>query len=140
MQSPNLEDLSHVLIEFYEKMSSWEAAVVREQKITLPQVHAVEILGCAGGLRMKELASRMGITTGTLTVMIDRLEDKGLVERQRSKEDRRVILCHLTPAGEVVFNDHHKHHAALTEELAADLSDEEVTALSSMLRKMLERF
>ena len=89
---------------------------------------------------MKELAGRMGITTGTLTVMIDRLEDRGYVKRQRSKEDRRVILCTLAPDGAEIFRAHHKLHSDLTEELAAELSEDEIKQLGSMLSRMVKRF
>jgi len=55
-------------------MSSWEHAVVKESGLTPVQMHAIEILGHQESLRMKELAHKLGVTTGTLTVMIDRLE------------------------------------------------------------------
>ena len=77
----DLEQLSDLIIEFYEKLSSWEQAVVRDSAITLPQMHTLEILGQQSPLRMKELAAKMGVTTGTLTVGVDRLEKLGLVAR-----------------------------------------------------------
>ncbi len=40
-----IEQLNHTIIEFYEKLSSWEQSVVRDKGFTLPQVHIVEILG-----------------------------------------------------------------------------------------------
>lgn len=47
-----------------------------------------------------ELAREMDIDTGAITRMIDRLEAKGLIERVRSDEDRRVVNLRLTRAGE----------------------------------------
>jgi DNA-binding MarR family transcriptional regulator len=69
-----------MIIEFYEKLSSWEQSVVAESGLTLPQMHTIEILGGNNLIKMKDLATKMGITTGTLTVMIDNLGKKGLVE------------------------------------------------------------
>ncbi len=37
--------LSHLIVEFYERLSSWEHAVVRDKGLTLPQMHTLEILG-----------------------------------------------------------------------------------------------
>ena len=133
-----LEHLSDLLIEFYEKLSSWEQAVVRDCAITLPQMHTLEILGQQSTLRMKELAAKMGVTTGTLTVNVDRLEKQGLVTRMPHETDRRSILVALTPAGEKLFREHHEHHLHLTRELQAALTPEETTQFASILAKLTQ--
>jgi len=134
----DLERLSDLLIEFYEKLSSWEQAVVRDTPITLPQMHTLEILGQQSPLRMKELAAKMGVTTGTLTVNVDRLEKQGLVARIPHETDRRSILVALTPAGEELFREHHDHHLHLTRELQAALSPEETAQFAAILAKLTQ--
>lgn len=134
----DLERLSDLLIEFYEKLSSWEQAVVRDTPITLPQMHTLEILGQQSPLRMKELAAKMGVTTGTLTVNVDRLEKQGLVARIPHETDRRSILVALTPAGEELFREHHDHHLHLTRELQAALTPEETAQFASILAKLTQ--
>lgn len=134
----DLERLSDLLIEFYEKMSSWEQAVVRDTPITLPQMHTLEILGQQSPLRMKELAAKMGVTTGTLTVNIDRLERQGLVARIPHETDRRSILVTLTAAGRELFREHHAHHLHLTRELQAALTPEETEQFASILAKLTQ--
>jgi len=91
MHHTDIEKLSSILIELYEKMSSWEHAVVKESGLTPAQMHAIEILGHQESLRMKELAQKLGVTTGTLTVMIDRLEQNGLISRKPNENDRRAL-------------------------------------------------
>ncbi|MGE4296746.1 MAG: MarR family winged helix-turn-helix transcriptional regulator [Desulfovibrionaceae bacterium] len=135
-----MEELTHRLIEFYERLSSWEHAVVRGKGLTLPQMHTIEILGVHQGLRMKELAQKMGVTTGTLTVLVDRLVDKGLVARTPHETDRRSYVVALTPKGAARFAEHHTLHLALTAELAAALGPDDAQGFSEMLRKVLERF
>lgn len=134
----DLERLSDLLIEFYEKLSSWEQAVVRDTPITLPQMHTLEILGQQSPLRMKELAAKMGVTTGTLTVNIDRLEKQGLVARIPHETDRRSILVTLTAAGEELFREHHDHHLHLTRELQAALTPEETAQFAAILAKLTQ--
>lgn len=51
-------------------------------------------------IKMNEMARFLHVTPGTLTVMIDRLCQEGLVERLSAPEDRRSIIVKLTPAGE----------------------------------------
>lgn len=134
----DLERLSDLIIEFYEKLSSWEQAVVRDSAITLPQMHTLEILGQQSPLRMKELAAKMGVTTGTLTVNVDRLEKLGLVARIPHETDRRSILVALTEAGRGLYLEHHAHHLHLTRELQAALTPEETGQFESILRKLAQ--
>ncbi|MFZ5428192.1 MAG: MarR family winged helix-turn-helix transcriptional regulator [Thermodesulfobacteriota bacterium] len=136
----DIESLSALIIEFYEKLSSWEHAVVRGSSLTLPQMHTLEILGQHPALRMKELAAKMGVTTGTLTVTVDRLEKRGLVVRAPNETDRRSFLVELTGKGRALFEEHHKLHLALTRDLAASLADGEAQALTSILRKLTQAF
>jgi DNA-binding MarR family transcriptional regulator len=135
-----IERLAGLLVEFYERFSSWEQGVVKETGITLPQMHTLEILGAAGQLRMKELAEKMGITTGALTVMVDRLVRAGLVARQPNQEDRRSIRVALTPEGEKYFQEHHQLHHQLTHELASALEPGELTALLAIISKLNASF
>lgn len=135
-----VDELTEVLVEFYEKLSSWEHSVSRGKGLTLPQLHAIEILGLHGGLTMKELAEKTGVTTGSLTVLVDGLEGKGLVERQPHERDRRSIRVRLTEAGRLRSQDHHKLHRQLTQEIVAAFEPDETAQLAALLRKALDRF
>jgi len=132
----NAEHLAHLIVEFYEKLSSWEHAVVKGKGLTLPQMHALELLGAHGPLRMKELADRMGVTTGTLTALADRLETKDLIRRAPNKEDRRSYLVELTDKGRERFLEHDKLHLRITREITAGFSQEEADGLCAALSKM----
>lgn len=134
------DQLTHLIVEFYEKLSSWEHCVVRDKGLTLPQMHALEILGTHNGLRMKELAQKMGVTTGTLTVLVDRLEKGAMVCRQPHPEDRRSIIVELTDKGHELFKEHDELHNQLTQDITVDLSDEEIAALTNSLKKMNNEF
>lgn len=134
-----LERLSQGIIEFYEKISSWEHAVVRDSGLSPAQMHAIEIIGHEQELRMKELAEKMGVTTGTLTVMVDRLERLGLVARRPHASDRRSYLVVLTDKGRRHFRQHQQLHIGLTREIVAGLSSEEVAAFSRILTTLLAR-
>ena len=134
-----VERLAHQIVEFYEKLSSWEHEVVRGDELTLGQMHAIEIIGHRKSLRMRELAAKLGVTTGTLTVMVDRLERLGLIERRPHETDRRSFLVVLTAAGEKHFARHHGYHLKLAEEIFAGLSAEELETFEGLLGKVLER-
>lgn len=135
----HIEELTQLLIEFYERFSSWEHGVVKETGVTLPQMHTLEILGSCGEMRMKELAEKMGVTTGSLTVLVDRLVRAQLVERKPNEQDRRSIQVGLTPEGERHFREHHQLHAQLTQDIAGALTPEETALFLDMLRRVIGR-
>jgi DNA-binding MarR family transcriptional regulator len=134
------ENLSQILIEFYEKMSSWEHEVVKETGISLAQMHTIEIIGHSRNMRMKEIAQKMGITTGSLTVMIDRLEKNDLVQRLPHPDDRRSYRVALTPKGRQYHEEHHHLHLALTREITSTFSEREIGQLLTLMEKLMEGF
>jgi DNA-binding MarR family transcriptional regulator len=103
-------------------------------------MHAIEIIGHEKSLRMKELAEKLGVTTGTLTVTVDRLEQKGLIERQPHETDRRSYRVVLTPSGKKHFKKHHEFHIKLTEEIVSALSPEELESFREILGKVVKQF
>jgi MarR family transcriptional regulator, organic hydroperoxide resistance regulator len=75
--------------------------VLEPHDITPQQYNVLRILRGAGeqGLPTLEIADRMIEQAPGVTRLLDRLEVKGLVRRQRCAQDRRQVLCWLTPAG-----------------------------------------
>nr|WP_321400921.1 MarR family transcriptional regulator [uncultured Desulfobacter sp.] len=135
----DLNHLAKTIVEFYEKLSSWEDAVVRDTGLTTAQAHTIEIIGHSGPIKMKDLAHRIGVTTGTLTVAVDKLENKNLLERKPCKTDRRAYLIELTDAGQKYFKQHHNFHIKMTQEIVADLTDEEQALFGMILEKMVKK-
>jgi DNA-binding MarR family transcriptional regulator len=67
--------------------------------LTMPQYHILRMTVAAGDVRASELAERLGIQPSAVTAMVDRLVAKGLAERVRDTDDRRVVHVRATPAG-----------------------------------------
>ncbi|QBF82802.1 MarR family transcriptional regulator [Shewanella maritima] len=139
-QTSQIQQLNQKLTEFYDKMASWEQSVVKETGYSLAQTHTIEVLGCHGALRMKELAEKLAITTGTLTVQVDKLVSAGLIERCAHPEDRRAIVVKLTAEGEVIHRQHNQLHLDLVTDLTSDLSNDEAKVLLSCLGKINSAF
>ncbi len=128
------------VIEFYEKLSSWEHTVVRDSELSLPQMHTVEVIGVYGEIRMKDLAEKLGVTTGTLTVMIQRLEQLGMVIRKKSEVDGRSYFITLTEKGCEHYVIHHRSHEELSRDIASTLTQEELDQFNSLLEKVVLNF
>ena len=75
--------------------------VVEPHGLTLQQYNVLRILRGAGtpGLPTLEIAGRMIEQSPGITRLLDRLEAKGLVRRERCRRDRRQVLCYILPAG-----------------------------------------
>lgn len=136
----NLETLNQLLTEFYDKMSSWEQSVVKETGYSLAQVHTIEVLGIHGAMRMKELADKLGITTGTLTVQVDKLVAAKLIERFPHPNDRRAIVVGLTESGLAIHRHHNQLHLDLVKDITRHFDKEQEASLISCLAKMNKEF
>lgn len=104
------------------------AAVVEQHGITPQQYNVLRIVRGAGerGLPTLDIAERMVEQTPGITRLIDRLETKKLVSRERCKTDRRQVFCRITPAG-----------LELLEDLDQPLHEMEQLALSGLDEKQL---
>ncbi|MCK9356587.1 MAG: MarR family transcriptional regulator [Dehalococcoidia bacterium] len=71
--------------------------------ITMPQMKILVILYVTGPRRMSDVASELDVTLPTATSLVERLVEKRYVERETNPDDRRVVLCHLSEAGEQVI-------------------------------------
>jgi len=91
------------LFQVVNKQSKNEAA---ETGLTGPQLWAIKVLsGEAGDLiTVSKLAQRMCLNSSTVVRILDGLEEKGLVERVRSTNDRRKVHVTLTSAGSLIVN------------------------------------
>lgn len=103
--------------------------------LTLQQYNVLRILRGAGrdGLPTLEIAERMIERTPGITRMLDRLEAKGLVERERSREDRRQVVCRISPAGTKLLRSLDAPVAELDEKVLSRLTDAEVRELTRLL-------
>ena len=130
------EELTDEMVHFFNGFASWESSIIRNSDLTVSEAHAIEVLGQYGKMNMKSLAQKSGVTTGTTTVTVDRLEKKDYARRESSREDRRVNLIVLTDKGLKAFAEHHKYHLYLTEQMVSILSEDEIKQLLTILKKI----
>jgi DNA-binding MarR family transcriptional regulator len=74
--------------------------VLKSFGLTGPQLWAIKTLQREGPLAATMLADALAVQPSTLSILVDRLEQRGLVRRIRSREDRRFVELGLTPKGE----------------------------------------
>jgi MarR family 2-MHQ and catechol resistance regulon transcriptional repressor len=124
------------LARCYSTFSRAISSKVHDYGLTTPQFGILEALYHLGPLSLGDLASKLLVTGGNVTYVMDRLEEQGLVYRERSPDDRRIIQAKLTVKGHAVMADVFPGHGAFVEELCRALDPEEQESLRALLKKL----
>ena len=112
------------------------AATVGQEGVTPGWFGLMVIVANNEGLSQTRLARALGIDGSTMVAMIDRLEEKGWLRRERSSVDRRSHELRLTEAGAELLARLTAQVEAHEAELAQNLTAEEKTQLLAMLAKV----
>lgn len=120
-------------MQSFERLSSDH---VRQSGLTHPQFDIIATLGNTAGMSYKELGDKTLITKGTLTGVIERLEQKGLVQRERNSCDKRSFFIRLTAQGEQLFADVFPKVVARGREVFAGYGDADFAALERTLSEL----
>lgn len=108
-----------------------------EVGLTVSQFAVLEVLYNRGPLCQKEIAQRiLAQSSGNMTVVVDHLEERGLVVRRPSATDRRQVLVHLTERGRALLEDFRPRHVARIVEEMSVLDPSELRLLSDLCRRL----
>ena len=125
-----------LLAECMQGFERFSGESVRQCGLTHAQFDIIATLGNTPGMTYKQLGERTLITKGTLTGVIERLEQKGLVARQRSGDDKRSFFVSLTASGEALFEQVFPTVIAHGKQLFASCSEADFDAIDQALSKL----
>lgn len=140
MQQAEFLPTVQALVQCYQAFEAYSAADIRAQGLTPPQFDIVATLGNTAGMTATELGEKTLITKGTLTGVVDRLVDRGWVERTAHDSDRRCQIIRLTPAGEALFEQVFPAHLAYFARCFATASAAQHRRWQSALRELAGLF
>ncbi len=124
------------LVRCYQEFESYSSRHVRTLGLTSPQFDIIATLGNTPGMTFRELGEKTLITKGTLTGVVDRLEEKNLVRRIPSPTDGRCQIVQLTSHGEAMFAKVFPAHLAYVGSAFARVSPEELQRMQDMLKRL----
>ncbi|MDA8423853.1 MAG: MarR family transcriptional regulator [Nitrospiraceae bacterium] len=107
-----------------------------EAGLTVSQFGVLEAIYHIGPLSQAELAKKILKSTGNITMVIDNLERRGLVKRERKEGDRRYYAVTLTPAGQKLISGIFPRHAGKIVESMNVLTKAEQEKLGQLCRKL----
>ncbi len=107
--------------------------------LTASQFGVLEALLHLGPLMQRQLAEKLLKSGGNITMVIDNLEKRGLVKRDRQAEDRRCITVCLTPEGEQLIQNLFPTHVAAVLAEMSSLTESEQEELGRLCRQLGKR-
>ncbi len=134
-------ELSERLVRIYENVLLTEEQALSKgyfSDLSNVEMHTLDAIGPYEARTMTETANDLGVTTGTLTVAIDRLVKKGYVVRKRDESDRRIVRISLTKNGKLACRIHSKFHTVLAKRILEPYSPEEQKQLIKMVSEIDE--
>jgi DNA-binding MarR family transcriptional regulator len=111
---------------------------IAELDLTPPQTGLLRLVAQEPGLSQQAVAARLGMPASRLVALVDGLDERGLLERRRNPEDRRLHALHLTAAGAELLGRigvvGKRHDEALT----AALTPQERETLRGLLERIAD--
>ncbi len=133
------KDLDVLMTQTFNSVLHTEEKVLANhltKGLTITEVHTIVAVGLSEVNPMSVVAARLGITLATLTTAVNKLVDKGYIERQRGTEDRRQVLIRLTRDGRRVYRAHGAFHHRMIDDALEGLTVQEEDVLFSALGKV----
>lgn len=127
------------LVRAHEKLYSELQRFFSDHGVTMQQFNVLRILYVrddGAGLSCHQIGERLLNRVPDITRLLDRLEKAGLVERLRSKADRRVVLTRLTAEGRALVERIHEPLIAEHERQMAHMTPEELEQLRGLLERV----
>jgi MarR family 2-MHQ and catechol resistance regulon transcriptional repressor len=119
-----------------ESVTSRVGRLMAEAGLTISQFGVLEALLHKGPLCQKDIAAKILKSTGNITLVIDNLEKRSIVKRERGTTDRRYLTVHLTREGrELITDTFAKVEQAITAEMSV-LTDDELQTLGALCKKL----
>jgi len=106
--------------------------------VTMPQLKMMMILYVNGPARMSDIAAGLDITLPTTTSLVDRLVEKHYVIREDLADDRRVVLCRLSEAGQKAIGHIWESGRIRSQELLEAMDTARLEMFVEILKAMLE--
>ncbi len=135
--------LNEILVKLFRNINDIEERAIQTEEykgVTTNDMHVIEAIGLGSPKNMTAVAKSLGVTTGTLTIAVNSLVKKGFVNRERSEEDRRVVLVSLSLRGKKAYEHHQRFHEEMIDAVIAQLTEEEKIVLEKALLNLNDFF
>jgi MarR family 2-MHQ and catechol resistance regulon transcriptional repressor len=134
-RAADLQDVVQDILKQFQCVNA-TAANGPHVELNMHELRLVEFLGNEGARMMRELAEHLTVAVNSVTSIVDNLERKGLVHRQRSEEDRRVVRVELTDTGREIHQSLVEVNLRLFRSMLGALTEDEQEIFMVLFRKI----
>jgi len=133
--------LNDILVEAYYNILHFEEQAIKNNSrlaISINEMHLLESIGknSEKGMTISEIADDLNITAPSVTIAVNKLVNKGYVEKMKCEKDGRVVRVRLTKEGSKIEAYHQFYHRNMVKELSKEFTQEERQCLMSAINKL----
>jgi DNA-binding MarR family transcriptional regulator len=129
------EEVYSTLISTFKLIKHVAVGYFSDEGITEPQLQTLELLMANGPTLMRKISDCMMVTPANVTGIVDRLEQKKLVQRTSGKGDRRATIIEITPAGKTLYETVGRKKVDMIQKSLETFTKDEKVTLKSLLEK-----
>ena len=139
----SLNDVYELFTEIFSDILKIEEEAPKKSPfndISITEMHTVVAVGMYAPKAMSDVAKKLDITVGTLTVTINNLARKGYITKQKSETDKRVVMLTLTKRGRLLFRAYQKFHSDIIKKAIVCLGEQEAEIFGDAVTKVCNFF
>ena len=133
----NLADAISYLSDLIEKVLEKTISQVDFIDLTQQQLRYLQVIVRMKNPTLSELARELDLTKPTVTVLVDKLVEKGYVKRMKSDKDKRSMHLHIDKKGSKISILREKAYQRMAEKISSGLSETETAILTELLKKIV---
>ena len=133
-----IEELINIILNKSEQLEEVAKQKTDLKSLTAKQLYCIELIHSLENPTLSELTGKLQITKASTSVMLDRLEEHGFIQKVKSDNDRRSAHVHLTEKGDKAAHLHTDVHKQFAMLLTKELTDSEKDILIVLLNKAIK--
>jgi MarR family 2-MHQ and catechol resistance regulon transcriptional repressor len=125
-----------VLSRSYKALNEQANKLIAEKGLNPTEFAVLELLFHKGDQPLQQIGGKILLASGSITYVVDKLEQKGLLKRVACPNDRRVTYAQITNEGKQFIDGIFPEHAQKIDEMMSVLSNEEKNTAIELLKKL----
>ena len=134
--------LNELLVKVYRSLENLEETMLRASKkinLSISEIHLLEAVAASAGKEgatISDISEYLAISLPSVTLAVNKMQQKGYVERKRCEKDGRVVKVTLTTAGRRAEHAHRYFHRSMVRAVTSQLDGSEKQALLKGVGKL----
>ncbi|CAH0248120.1 MULTISPECIES: MarR family winged helix-turn-helix transcriptional regulator [Peribacillus] len=136
LNSALLESLTHRLQRYGMRSVLFQQNMAQKIGVSHTDLKSAEILNETGPITAGELSKITGLSTGSVTALINRLEKSGYVKRERDQLDGRKVMIMPIPERQEQIKSHYQSLSMATKELCSAYNEQELILINQFVEEI----